>query len=130
MAQALRSRGAGLVLALLSDHSLRQTAHLARQQHPAALGNSTPLCRKKRHHMSNIVLCKLWRTRAMNGLPCGDNDNAIVKDMGKLPEMINTQTSQCSRYLSPAVSPSLISLVLPPLSLRTAMSMLHQGRRV
>ena len=66
----------------------------------------------------------------MNGLPCGDNDTAIVKGMGKLPEMINTQTSQCSRYLSPAVSPSLISLVLPPLSLRTAMSLLHRGRRV
>ena len=41
----------------------------------------------------------------MNGLPCGDNDNAIVKGMGKLPEMINTQMSQCSRYLSPSVSP-------------------------
>lgn len=98
------------------------------QRHCA--GNSTPLCRKNRHRMSSIVLCKLWRTRAMNGLPCGDNDNAIVKGMGKLPEMINTQMSQCSRYLSPSVSPWLISLVLPPLSLRTAMSLLHRGRRV
>ena len=50
--------------------------------------------------------------------------------MGKLPEVINTQTLQCSCYSSPAVSPSLISLVLSPLSLRAAMSMLHRGWKV